>query len=266
MQGSEIQPTETGSQRLSRAVLRVGNFFACHWLAFLNGFWGLLVLGAFVPPLLMEMGFERAAEAGYTAYSFTCHQLPERSFFLFAPDGALTMYDKPELIAAGANPTNQLTMRQFVGTEQMGWKLGFSDRMVSMYGGAFLGGIIFSLLSRRRPMGPIPIWLLLLLVMPMALDGTTHMISDFTIGGDPTMPGFRDTNAWARPFFAGQPDPFFTTNHFGSLNSHLRLWSGLFFGVALMLYAYPLMALGAEEIDRDSAPYAGGYPTTLPRP
>lgn len=257
METTDVQHSSAATRRLIIGIQRVAAFASRHWLAFLNGFWGLLVLGAFLPPLFMEMGWEGAAKAGYTAYSFTCHQLPERSFFLFGNEQAFTMYDKDVLVAAGANPASQLTMRQFVGDTQMGYKLGFSDRMVSMYGGAFLGGLIYAALSRKKPMKPIALWLLILFTLPMALDGTTHFLSDISISGDPTSLGFRDTNGWARPFFPGQPDSFFTTNHFGSLNSQLRLWSGLLFGVGLMLYAYPLLGESftplADEADETLA-------------
>lgn len=228
------------------AFQRGAAFFSRHWLLFVNGFWGLLLLGALLPPAFMALGWEGAAKVGYTIYSFTCHQLPERSFFLFSPQGTAVMHDLGTLVAAGADSSDLLRLRQFVGSPTLGWKLGFSDRMVSMYGGAFLAGLLFWLASRRRPVQPIPIWLLLLLILPMALDGTSHLISEVT------QLGFRDTNAWARPLFGAQPDTFYTDTTLGTLNSTLRLVTGLMFGLGMMLFAYPLIGYSFEELSDEA--------------
>jgi uncharacterized membrane protein len=219
---------------------------ARHWLFFINGFWALLVVGAFVAPVLLAAGMEGPGHVFYTIYSFTCHQLPERSFFLFGSGGLMATYDQAQIVRAGADPSNLLTLRQFVGNPELGWKLGFSDRMVTMYGGAFLGGLIFWLLSRRRRMRPIPVWLLVLMVLPMAIDGTSHLVSE--ISGL----GFRDTNTWAMPIFGAQPGEFYTGTALGTLNSHLRLWTGLLFGIGMMLFAYPLMALGFDDLAEEA--------------
>lgn len=223
-------------------IQRFAAFFSRHWLFFVNGFWGALLVGALLAPTFMALGWDGAARVTYTIYSFTCHQLPERSFFLFAPDAPLTMYNLDTIVTAGADDSTLLTLRQYIGSPEMGWKLGFSDRMVSMYGGAFLGGLIYWLLSRRRSMSPIPLWLLFLFVLPMALDGTSHLLSEVT------GLGFRETNSWAMPLFGNQPLEFYTGTTASTLNSWLRLVTGLLFGVGMMLFAYPLMAYSFDDL------------------
>ena len=44
----------------------------------------------------------------------------------------------------------------------------------------------------RRKVKSLPIWAFLLLILPMGLEGATHLISDFW---DMVL-GFRDSNAW----------------------------------------------------------------------
>lgn len=243
------QETQAAKPALSPAMRhvvvgmqRASTFFARHWLFFINGFFGLLVAGALLAPALMQVGLSGPARGLYAVYSFTCHQLPERSYFLFTPEGVITTYDEATVVQAGADNRSLLTRRQFIGSPEVGWKTGFSDRMFSMYGGAFLGGLIYWLFSRRRPMTPIPIPLMVLLALPMAIDGTSHLISEVTALG------FRDTNAWAMPLFGSQPAGFYTGSAWGSLNSTLRLVTGLLFGIGTMLFAYPLIGYGFNDL------------------
>lgn len=237
------------SPAMSRFIVTIQRATALmtkHWLFFVNGFFGVLILGAVLTPILMELGFTRLGHILYTIYSFTCHQLPERSYFFFTPDNLLTTYSKAEVIAYGADASNLLTLRQYIGSPDIGWKAGFSDRMFSMYGGAFLGGIIYWLFSRKQPMKPIPIWLVVLLALPMSIDGTSHLISEITGWG------FRDTNIWAYPIFGTQDPTFYTGTTFGTLNSHLRLVTGLLFGIGTMLFAYPLIGFGFEDLAQEA--------------
>lgn len=217
-----------------------------HWLFFVNGFFGALIVGALLAPIFMELGWTGAGRLTYTIYSFTCHQLPERSYFFFTPQGVMTSYTKQEVIDDGADPRNVLTLRQYIGSPEMGWKAGFSDRMFSMYGGAFLGGVIYWLVSRKRLMNPIPIWLMILLVLPMVIDGTSHLISEITSSG------FRDSNEWAKPIFGAQSTLFYTGTTIGTLNSHLRLVTGLLFGLGTMLFAYPLIGYGFNDLAEEA--------------
>ena len=236
--------------RLTRYVATViegiTTFLTAHWLFFVNGFFGALIVGALLAPIFMELGWTKVGRLTYTIYSFTCHQLPERSYFFFTPQGVITSYSKQDVIADGADPRNVLTLRKYIGSPEMGWKSGFSDRMFSMYGGAFLGGVIYWLLSQKRVMNPIPIWLMILLTLPMAIDGTSHLISEITLSG------FRDANEWAKPIFGVQSPEFYTGATIGTLNSNLRLITGLLFGLGTMLFAYPLIGYGFDDLAQEA--------------
>jgi len=50
--------------------------------AILAGIWGAVIIAALAAPLLFSGSFPTASFFTYLPFSFTCHQLPERSFML----------------------------------------------------------------------------------------------------------------------------------------------------------------------------------------
>ena len=105
-----------------------------HWLPVFSLLWGLYVGLPWLAPVLMKAGLTGAGNAIYLIYATQCHQLPQRSFFLFGPQA---MYSLPEIQAAWQDIRDPLVLRQFAGSPQMGWKVAWSDRMVSMYTSIF---------------------------------------------------------------------------------------------------------------------------------
>jgi uncharacterized membrane protein len=210
---------------LSRATL----WLARHWLAVFNVLWGVFVIAPWLAPVMMRTGLTGPARGVYFAYSFVCHQLPERSYFLF---GQKPTYGLAEI--NGVWPNNDLfTLRQFTGNAAFGYKVAWSDRMVSLYTGVWLGSLAFALV--RRKLKPLSLWAYALCVIPMAVDGTSHLISDLWGIGQ----GFRDSNAWLAALTGhALPAWFYAGDALGSFNSWMRLLTGLVFGLgtaALML-------------------------------
>ena len=191
----------------------------------------------------MKIGAIRLARAIYFVYRFLCHQFADRSFFLFGPK---LMYSYTELLPFASNANNWLGLRTFIGTPELGYKVAWSDRMVSMYGGIFLGGLIFALLrSRLRSPGWRTFGLMIALMIPMILDGTTHWVSDLAGVGQ----GFRYTNAWLARLTGNLfPQSFYVGNGLGSLNSWMRLVTGLLFGLAAVWMIYPLLETSFHEV------------------
>ena len=144
-----------------------------HWILAFSIILGVYVGLPFLAPFLMHLGLNVPARAIYLIYSFLCHQLPERSYFLF---GQKFTYTLPEIQSAWQNTLNPAILRQFIGNPTMGWKVAWSDRMVSMFASVWLFGIIWWLL--RRKLKPLPWWWLVLFLLPLAIDGTTHLFSD----------------------------------------------------------------------------------------
>jgi len=213
------------------ARLSVGEWLVAHWFAAFLVFYGLWVWLPWLAPVFMHIGWSGPGRALYLIYSLFCHQLPERSFFLF---GRLPMYPLADIQAAWQSTINPMVLRQFIGNQIMGWKIAWSDRMISFYTSIWLFGLLWWLL--RRKVNPLPWWGFMLLLVPIILDGGTHAISDFVGIGQ----GFRDSNQWLAALTNGAfPGWFYAGDALGSINSWLRLITGLLAGFGLVWFAMP---------------------------
>jgi uncharacterized membrane protein len=216
-----------------------------HWLALFLAGWGLFAGLPWLAPVMMETGRTGAGNAIYLIYSTQCHQLPERSFFLFGPQA---MYSLDEVRAVWPESNDLIGLRRFVGNPEMGWKVAWSDRMVAMWTAVWLGGVLYALLGRR--LRPLPVWAYLLLILPMAVDGATHFVADLT--GPAFGLGFRDTNAWLAALTGNAyPTAFYAGDALGSFNSWMRLLTGALFGLASAWLSLPYL----EDYFRDSRSY-----------
>lgn len=215
------------------AINRIALGVARHWLIVFNLLLAVWVGLPWLAPAFLHWGWERAASAVYSFYAFQCHQLPERSFFLFGPK---PMYSLVEIQSAWQNTTDPSILRQWIGNVDMGWKVAWSDRMVSMYSSLLLAGIVYAFARKR--IQPLPLWGFALLLLPMLVDGGTHMISDLAGLGQ----GFRDTNRWLAALTGDIfPATFYAGDALGSFNSWMRLITGVLFGIAVIWLAYPVI-------------------------
>lgn len=150
-----------------------------HWLGLINTL--VLLYGGlpWLAPLLVALGYAPLGELLFRLYTPLCHQRPVQSFFL------------------------------------LGHQVAFCHREAAMYTTLFIGGLIFA--QVRQILRPISLRLTLLLLLPLALDGTTQLIGDLL----PSL-GLR-----------GGSDAI------GSLNWWLRMVTGLLFAVAIVLGVYP---------------------------
>jgi uncharacterized membrane protein len=195
----------------------------------------LLLYGAWVTlpwlaPILMHYGRADLGKAIYFVYSAFCHQLPERSFFLFGPK---TMYSMSDVQTAWHDTLNPMVLRTFIGSEAMGWKVAWSDRMVSFYTTIWL--LALAWWRFRRKVRPLPWWTLVLLLLPMTLDGVTHAVSDFSGLGL----GFRDSNSWLLALTNNRLPLVYAGDALGSFNSWARLITGVLAGVGIVWFAFP---------------------------
>lgn len=227
--------------RLDRFSDRVVYRLRRNWLLVFSVVFGHYVGLPFLAPFFMQIGWQMPGKSIYFIYSFLCHQLPQRSFFLFGPQ---SMYSLSDLQANLADSTNLLTLRQFIGNPEMGWKVAWSDRMVSMYASILIFAWLWWPLRRR--IRQLPLWGFVLLLLPMAIDGGSHFVSDLAGFGQ----GFRYTNTWlaeltgntfARSFYVG--------NALGSFNSWMRLLTGTLFGLGIVWLGFPYL----EKLFMDTA-------------
>ena len=213
--------------RVAGAIDRLAAWIARHWLAVFNTIVALFIAVPFMAPVLMHLGSGGGCEpcrtAGrliYIGYSITCHQLPERSYFLFGP---LRTYTVNDLEARGAVPVGlnilQRTMLRFPGAPEVGYKVALCERDLAIFGSLLLGGLAFgvarsSLRRRGREVPRLPIWAYVAAVLPMLIDGGTQIF------------GLRESN-WI-----------------------LRSVTGVVFGLATVWLAYPYVQEAMEDVSR----------------
>jgi uncharacterized membrane protein len=149
-----------------------------HWLLLANGLWLIYAGLPWLSPLARAAGYQRVGQFLFLLYKPLCHQLPERSFCVH------------------------------------GYQVAYCHRCTAMYTSILVAGLLFAALRRRlAPVSPRAAGLLLL---PMLLDGGTHLIDDalglgFRGGGDAV----------------------------GSLNFALRMITGALVGLAVLVMLYP---------------------------
>lgn len=161
-----------------------------HWLALFNTIVAIFIGLPFLAPVLLQAAtVGNCAACGsigraiYLVYRPTCHQLPERSFFLFGPQIAYSLADLEE--AQVLPPGLSLWQREglrFPGNTEIGFKVAFCERDVAIYGAILASGLLFGLLCghaarRGRALPKLPVWLYGLLLVPLALDGGTQLFS-----------------------------------------------------------------------------------------
>ncbi|MFO7661159.1 MAG: DUF2085 domain-containing protein [Chloroflexota bacterium] len=225
---------------------------ARRWLLFLNLAVALYVGLPMLAPMLMQAGLAGPARLIYTVYSPMCHQLASRSFFVFGDQVAYPreiagsslvpieayMPSLPEFAEASADPTRWssflMPARQFVGNQQMGYKMALCQRDITLYLGILIGGLVYGLLSRRMDIRPMPFWLFILIgLMPIALDGFSQLFSQFFVG--------TDIDALIRLFPLRESSPF------------LRSATGLLFGLSIVWLVYPRLDVQFAEMAESQA-------------
>jgi uncharacterized membrane protein len=123
--------------QLHRFMDRSGNFLLNYWAALITILLGLLVLTAISIPFLSYFGLDSIAKPLLFSLHYVCAQIPSHSFYI------------------------------------LGHQLGLCARNLSIYSSMFVGSLIFTLSRKRLP--GIPWWLWVLMILPMAWDGTTQM-------------------------------------------------------------------------------------------
>lgn len=229
------------------AVDRWMDSISRHWLLIFNVPIGLYVGLPWLAPVLMKLGWTMAGSFIYLIYSTQCHQLPQRSYFLFGPK---VMYSLTEIQAAWQPTHDAAILRQFIGNPAMGWKVAWSDRMVAMYTTVFIASLLFGLVRTR--LKPLSLRGFALLVLPILFDGGTHALSDRAGIGH----GFRDSNAWLALLTGNVfPTTFYAGDALGSFNAWLRFSTGLLLGIGVIWLAYPYIERGFADIVHDREDY-----------
>jgi hypothetical protein len=70
-----------------------GRWLSRNWLPLFLLVWGVFNLLPWLAPLFMHIGWRGLGEALYLIYMPLCHQMPQRSFFLFGPEWSYSLAD-----------------------------------------------------------------------------------------------------------------------------------------------------------------------------
>jgi uncharacterized membrane protein len=141
-QVQEIQHTYSPRrQALNNAMnsvgMRIGDFLLHYWATVLTCILGIIVFAALSVPFLSYFGLDALSKQIFFTLHLVCAQIPSHSFYIF------------------------------------GHQLGMCERNFSIYASMFVMSLVFVVSKKRLP--GIPWWLWLLMILPMAIDGTTQM-------------------------------------------------------------------------------------------
>ena len=152
-----------------------------HWLAVFNLFILIYVGLPFLAPTLARIGAVAPAAAIYRIYSLSCHQLAFRSWFLYGEQAAyplsLAEVEGPTYEEVTGLPGNDLwAAREYIGAEQVGYKVALCERDIAIYLSILLFGLLYAPLRKVWPRLP---WYVLLPIalLPMGLDGVSQLLS-----------------------------------------------------------------------------------------
>lgn len=217
-----------------------------HWLALVLTTLMIFVTVPFLAPVAMASGWPDIGRLIYLLYAPFCHQLPQRSWFLFGDSLTYTV----EQITSVTASRDAWHLRHFLGTPTMGWKVAWSDRMISFYCMTPVFGLIYAVLRQGNGViQPRSLTIMILSLLPLVLDGTTHLVNDLFSGV--TGGGFRDTNAWLAFLTVNAFPGFYAGDHFGTFNWWMRVVTGLLaaWGSAFTVFPWLDEVIG-EEVAR----------------
>ena len=176
--------------RISIATQWFGDFLLAQWATMGMILLGLLVLSAIAVPFLSYFGFDALSKSIFFSLHYVCAQVPSHSFYI------------------------------------LGHQLGLCARNFSIYTSMFLTSVVFVISKKRLP--GIPWWVWILMILPMALDGTTQMF------------GLREST-W-----------------------QLRMITGTLFGIGSIWFVMPFMQKTIEETTPPTPSIRPTYTPTLP--
>jgi len=153
--------------RITVALTRFMRFFSAHWLFIANLALALYIGLPVLAPILMRGNHTLGAKMIYTVFRPLCHQMPERSYFLFGEHLTWSL-------EALSSHLGSLAHRRFVGDAVTGFKVAVCQRCVAIYGTMLLCGLLFGLVRTR--VKPLRIKGFIVLLVPMGIDGMGQLL------------------------------------------------------------------------------------------
>ena len=156
------KPSDVWARRVTYILTHFMRWFGTHWLALANVAVALYVGLPVLAPVLMQAGHERLAGAIYLVFRPLCHQMPERSYFIFG-DRLVYSYETLSALLGGLVP------QRWVGAAEIGYKVAVCQRCAAIFGFMLFGGLLFA--TVRHTLKPLSLKGFGALLVPMAIDG-----------------------------------------------------------------------------------------------
>jgi len=229
--GEEKDATQLPISRSIEAMTtadKISLWITKHYMLLFNLFILFYVGLPFLAPVLVKAGATVSASLIYRGYSFMCHQLAFRSWFLFGEQAiyprqaaglnGILSYEN----ATGIRTDDLIAAHNFIGNDELGYKVALCERDIAIYGGIFLFGLIFSLTGRRFPLLPWWAWIFIG-VAPIGADGGSQLISQLPVGFINHIIPYRESTPL------------------------LRTLTGGLFGIMTAWFAYPLVEFSMRD-------------------
>ncbi len=210
---------------------RVSYWISDHFMLLANTLVFFYVGLSFLAPVFMKAGWTGPANVIYRSYSFVCHNLGYRSWYLFGEQAAypreaagiesLRTFEEVSGLTATNSTTDLLASRRFVGDDQLGFKVAFCERDVAIYTGILLFGLVFAATGRRIKSLHWVMWLLIG-IGPIGIDGFSQLLSQ----------------------------PPFNLLDYRESTPFLRTFTGFLFGLTTAWYGYPIVAETMQDARR----------------
>jgi uncharacterized membrane protein len=165
--------------------------------------------------VLAATGHDATSQVIYVAYRITCHQLPQRSWFL---GGRAASYDWATVRQQLDLPADgeMLAYHHPIHDPELGYQVAFCQRDTATYLALWLAAAAYGLARRRRRIRPLSWKLYFLALVPLAVDGGLQLV------------GLHESTPL------------------------LRTLTGGLFGAATALLVLPLLDEGMQEVERGS--------------
>lgn len=170
---------ETLSPRARRFIIfvdRIILFITRHWLALAIAFLAIFYALPILAPTLMYAGITAPADLIYRVYSFTCHQLAYRSFFLFGAHSTYTVGELQHTLGVTNDAADAFFWRSIIGDSRIGYKMAWCARETGIYAAMILTFSVLGLLRARVPRLDWRVYILVF-VLPMAIDGGWQLLT-----------------------------------------------------------------------------------------
>lgn len=238
LQEAQAKGNDVLAQRITKPLQmtksdQFSHWFSNHYMVLLNLFSFLYVFLAILAPTFMKVGWQTPAKVIYKVYSPLCHQLAFRSFFMYGDqfyyprdlagvEGVITYGE-----ASGMDENDIFAARNFLGNEQMGYKMALCQRDMAIYGAILLFGLLFSVTGKKIKPLPWYLWIIIGLG-PIGLDGFSQLLSQTGFGIFNWLPLRESTPL-------------------------LRSMTGLFFGLATAWFGFPYLEDSVQANRREMA-------------